>query len=57
MSRIRYLCVFFERNGTNALDTYTTSKASGTASANLGLLSFDCHYQGQKIGSLTEFIG
>ncbi len=51
------LCVFFERNGANVLDTYTTSKASGTAQANLGLVSFDCHYQGQKIGSLVEFPG
>ncbi len=51
------LCVFISRAGTNVLDTYTTSKASGTAQANLGLCSFDCHYQGQKIGSLVEFAG
>ena len=51
------LCVYFQRNGTNILDTYTTAKVGGTAAANLGLVSFDCHYQGQKIGSLIEFPG
>lgn len=51
------LFVYFSRQGTNPLDTYTTGKTGGTAAANLGLLSFDCHYQAQKIGSLVEFPG
>ncbi len=51
------LAVFFSRQGTNVLDTYTTSKASGTAQANLGLVSFDCHFQIQKAGTLTELDG
>lgn len=51
------LCVYFSRQGTDPLDTYSTAKSGGTASANLGLVSFDCHYQGQKIGSLVEFAG
>jgi hypothetical protein len=51
------LCVYFQRNGANVLDTYTTGKTGGTAAANLGLLSFDCHFQIQKVGSLTEFDG
>jgi hypothetical protein len=32
------------RNGTNVLDTYTTSKDHGTAQANIGILYADLHY-------------
>lgn len=37
-----------------ATDTYTTSKSGGTAQANVGLLSFDVHYQKGSQGSVTE---
>jgi hypothetical protein len=35
-------------------DTYTTSKAYGTASANIMLLACDAHYQSEKIGTTEE---
>lgn len=34
-----------------ATDTYTTGKSGGTASANLGILDLDLHYQQSRIGS------
>lgn len=35
-------------------DTYTTSKAYGTASANVMILGCDAHYQSEKIGTIEE---
>jgi hypothetical protein len=49
------LLLYVQRNGLNVLDTYTTAKSGGTAAANLGLLSFDCHVQIEKVGSIQEF--
>jgi hypothetical protein len=45
------------RAGTDPADTYTTDKAYGTVEANIGLLSFDVHYQLEKEGSISEFPG
>lgn len=50
-----FLLVYFQRNGANVADTYNTGKAGGTALANLALLSFDCHFQSQKVGTQIEF--
>jgi hypothetical protein len=37
-------------------DTYTTSKpGTGTAAANMGLLSVDVHFQSTRAGSINEF--
>ena len=51
------LAVFIQRSGSDGQDTYNTAKSGGTALANLGLVSFDCHYQSQKVGTQTEFLG
>jgi len=52
------LAVFWERNGTNILDTYSTNKVGGTISANVGLVSADCHFQVAKEGTNpNEFFG
>ena len=50
------LIVKIRRPGSsNASDTYTTSKpGSGTAAANVCILSVDCHYVTQKAGTQTE---
>jgi hypothetical protein len=48
------LLFYIRRSGTSLGDTYTTSKADGTASANLGLLYFDIHYRVNKSGSLLQ---
>lgn len=50
------LLIRLARFGTSPNDTYTTNKATppGTASANLGLLSVDCHYQTERRGSILE---
>lgn len=47
------LLVHLYRAGLDAADTYTTAKVGGTAAANLGLLSADCHYQRVKLGTAT----
>lgn len=47
------LVVYLRRN-TGTSDTYTTSKASGTAQANVCLVSVDAHYQSDKMGTETE---
>lgn len=45
-----------ERRGQSDLtDTYETSKDHGTASANVGVLFFDIHYQKIKAGTTTQF--
>lgn len=36
-------------------DTYDDNKASGTPTANVGLLFLDCHYQTQERGSYLEY--
>ena len=54
-SESSFLIVRFSRLGTNGADTYTTAKATGTAAANLAILSVDCHYQSGKEGSVSEF--
>lgn len=41
--------------GTDAADTYQTSKDHGTASANIALLFFDLHYQKNKAGTVVPF--
>lgn len=48
------LLIWFRRFGTDAGDTYTTSKVGGTQAANLGILSTDVHFRKNKIGSVTE---
>lgn len=48
------LLIYFQRNGTNPLDTYTTNKDHGTPAANLGLLSTDVHYRLAQSGTVTE---
>lgn len=48
------LLLFIRRLGTNPLDTYTTGKDHGLASANVGLLSADVHFRKNKIGTLAE---
>jgi hypothetical protein len=49
------LCLWVKRPGlSDAADTYSTGKGSGTAAANLCILSVDTHFQKQKLGSLTE---
>lgn len=47
------LLVYLRRNS-GATDTYTTSKATGTATANVMLVSVDAHYQSDKFGTETE---
>ena len=45
-----------ERPGaSDAADTYQTSKDHGTATANVGVLFFDLHYQKIKAGTVTPF--
>lgn len=49
------LVVKVERPGaSDADDTYTTSKDHGTASANVGALFFDLHYQQIKAGTVSQ---
>lgn len=48
------LLVFLYRDS-GAADTYTESKGYGTAAANLGILAADCHFQGNKDGTATEY--
>lgn len=36
-------------------DSYVTSKAPGTAAANIGLLSLDTHYRSEKSGTVNEY--
>lgn len=40
---------------TPSLDTYSGSKDTGTAAANLAILDFDVHYQKLKAGSIIEW--
>jgi hypothetical protein len=42
------------RLGTDGADTYTVAKDHGTAAANLAVWDFDCHYQCDKPGTVTE---
>lgn len=50
------LVVYLMRPGaTDAADTYTTGKGTGTAAANVALLSSDTHYQKNKTGTFAEF--
>lgn len=49
------LLVYVYRHGTSPLDTYTTSKAYGTAQANLVALYGDAHYQRVKFGTRYEY--
>lgn len=49
-----YFCVRVRRLGTSASDTYTTSKASGTAQANLAILGVDCHIVHDRNGSILD---
>ncbi len=46
-------CIRFER--AEGIDTYTAAKDHGSATANVGVLFFDLHYQKIKAGSLTQF--
>lgn len=44
-----------ERPGaSNATDMYITNKDHGTTSANIGVLSFDLHYQKSKAGTILQ---
>lgn len=44
-----------ERPGSSdATDTYTAGKSTGTAAANLGVLFFDFHYQKIKAGTVNQ---
>jgi hypothetical protein len=49
------ILVKLTRLGTNALDTYSVNKSSGTAQANLGILRFDIHVQKEKNGTILEY--
>jgi len=54
VSAIGILRVF--RSGSSAADTYNAAKpGSGTASANVGLLSIDVHYQSNAAGTINEY--
>ena len=45
-----------ERPGSSdILDTYTTNKDHGTGAANIGILSFDMHYQKSKAGTVSPY--
>lgn len=48
------LLVRVARTGTDPGDTYTTAKGDHTAAANLGLLSFDCHYRKATEGTIVQ---
>ena len=48
------LCVNMRRDGLAASDTYTTSKLTGTAAANLGMLACDLHYIRNSMGTDAE---
>lgn len=49
------LLLFVQRPAaSDAADTYQTNKDHGTATANLGLLSADLHFQPIKRGTVTE---
>ncbi len=50
-----FLHLHVEREATNILDTYDTNKASGTASANLGLIKADVHFQKSQVGTTVRF--
>lgn len=50
-----HLYITIRRAGTDARDTYTASDPSGTAAANLALVSLDTHYQIDKTGTETQF--
>jgi hypothetical protein len=47
------LLVYIQRDGGQGADTYTTNKSGGTTSANLALISFDCHVKKIRVGSPT----
>lgn len=49
-----HLHVEMSRLGTNALDTYDSDSESGTAAANLALVSVDCHARRIRTGSKYE---
>lgn len=45
-----------ERPGSSDVsDTYATNKDHGTGAANIGILSFDMHYQKSKAGTISPF--
>lgn len=45
-----------ERPGSSDVtDTYSASKDHGTAAANIGVLSFDLHYQKSKAGTISPY--
>ena len=48
------LMIYMRRPSGDSDDTYDGNKDHGTASANLGLLSADVHYQVSKSGSINE---
>jgi hypothetical protein len=49
------LLLWVQRLGLNAADTYNTVKTPGTATANLAVISVDCHYFKSRNGSVGEF--
>lgn len=49
------LLLWVQRLGLNAADTYNTVKTPGTGTANLAVLSVDCHYFKSRNGSVGEF--
>lgn len=49
-----YFLCRVRRLGTDGGDTYTTSKASGTAAANLAILGVDCHILHDRNGSILD---
>jgi hypothetical protein len=52
-----HLHVVVRRAGNDPLDTYTASNPSGTAQANLALISVDCHVLNYPDGTIFEFPG
>lgn len=50
-----FLLLHVEREATNVLDTFDTGKAPGTASANLGLIKADVHFQKAQVGTPARF--
>lgn len=48
------LLVFLQRDTLDSLDNYVTAKGYGTAAANMGLISVDCHYRCNKHGTDSD---
>lgn len=50
-----HLHIFWQRAGTDVLDTYDSSNPVGVPQANLAIISPDLHFQATKLGTETQF--